>query len=365
MLLQVLLRTKSQNFKYNPTTPLFTYSNIKNYSCERCSAFPLSMNRGCALRSLPVASTPKNLFFSTLIPTLTPYFLTGFCDAESSFQVLVVKTKDSRLGWSVRPLFSIGLHSKDLALLLQIKEILGCGIIVKNDNLDEVSFRVNSFQDLTKIIIPHFSNYPLLTQKSADFKLFKKVIELMLNKAHLTTEGLQEIINTKSSLNLGLSDDLKINFPNTVPIQRPAIKTINIPDFNWISGFISGEGNFFVDIFKSNSNNIGYQVKLRLSIVQHSRDKDLLELIKKYLDAGIVNIHSKNAFVFKITKLSDLTKKIIPLLKQNPVQGVKELDFLDFCEVAKLMGEGKHLTTEGLNLIRTIKNRMNTKRKIE
>lgn len=83
------------------------------------------------------------------------------------------------------------------------------------------------------------------------------------------------------------------------------------------------------------------------------------------MDAGIVNIHSKNAFVFKITKLVDLTKKIIPLFEQNPIQGVKQLDYLDFCEVAKLMSEGKHHTTEGLDIIISIKNKMNTKRKID
>ena len=121
--------------------------------------------------------------------------------------------------------------------------------------------------------------------------------------------------------------------------------------------------NFFVDIFKNSSNKIGYQVKLRFSITQHSRDKELLELIGKYLDAGVLNIHSENAFVFKITKLVDLNKKVIPLFEQNPVQGVKHLDYLDFCEVVKIMNEGKHLTTEGLDLIRTIKNKMNTKRK--
>lgn len=126
-------------------------------------------------------------------------------------------------------------------------------------------------------------------------------------------EGLQEIINIKSSINLGLSDELKFNFINTVPVQRSTIKTSKIPDFNLISGFVSGEGNFFVDIFKSSSNKIGYQVKLRFSVTQHSRDKYLLELIAIYLNAGVVNIHSENAFVFKITKLLDLTTKIIPL----------------------------------------------------
>ena len=103
---------------------------------------------------------------------------------------------------------------------------------MKNDKKNEVSFRVTSLEDLTNILIPHFSKYPLLTKKAADFKLFLQVTELIKNKGHLTTEGLQEIINIKSSINLGLSDELKLNFINTVPVQRPTIKTINIPDFN-------------------------------------------------------------------------------------------------------------------------------------
>jgi LAGLIDADG endonuclease len=70
-----------------------------------------------------------------------------------------------------------------------------------------VSFRVNSLHDLTNIIIPHFENYPLLTQKLADFKLLKQVIELIENKTHFTKEGLQEIINIKASMNLGISEE--------------------------------------------------------------------------------------------------------------------------------------------------------------
>jgi LAGLIDADG endonuclease len=103
---------------------------------------------------------------------------------------------------------------------------------VKNEPQSEISFRVNSLQDLTNIIIPHFLKFPLFTQKAADFYLFKQVTELMTNKSHLTTEGLQEIINIKASMNLGLSDELKSNFINTVPVQRPTINTTNLPDPN-------------------------------------------------------------------------------------------------------------------------------------
>ena len=46
----------------------------------------------------------------------------------------------------------------------------------------------------------------LLTQKGADFILFKEVVKLMNNKAHLSIQGLNQIINIKASMNLGLSD---------------------------------------------------------------------------------------------------------------------------------------------------------------
>jgi hypothetical protein len=39
--------------------------------------------------------------------------------------------------------------------------------------------------------------------------------------------------------------------------------------------------------------------------------------------------------------------------------GFKELDYLNWCKIAKLMNEGKHLTVEGLELIREIKSKMN------
>jgi hypothetical protein len=51
------------------------------------------------------------------------------------------------------------------------------------------------------------------------------------------------------------------------------------------------------------------------------------------------------------------------LFEKYPILGVKNLDYFDWCKVVKLMNEGKHLTNEGLNLIREIKSGMNTGRK--
>lgn len=105
--------------------------------------------------------------------------------------------------------------------------------------------------NLINKLIPHFEKFPLLSKKAADFILFKQIVELMSNKAHLTGEGLQHIINLRASMNFDLSD-IQINqFPNIIPVAWPIINTTNIPNPNWLAVFTSGEGCFYVDIFKS------------------------------------------------------------------------------------------------------------------
>ena len=92
-----------------------------------------------------------------------------------------------------------------------------------------------------------------------------------------------------------------------------------------------------------------------------------MELIIKYLGKGqIYKYPKKSAVSLTIVKFSDITNTIIPFFYKNPLLllGVKLLDFLDWCKIAKLMNDGSHLTLDGLNLIRTIKSGMNTGRNI-
>ena len=90
-------------------------------------------------------------------------------------------------------------------------------------------YRVRSIKDL-KVIINHFDKYPLLTQKQADFELFKSIIQLMESKEHLTEKGLYKILSIKGSINKGLSEGLKAYFPNITPVIRPLIVDTKIKD---------------------------------------------------------------------------------------------------------------------------------------
>jgi hypothetical protein len=311
----------------------------------------------------------NNKQFSTLtltqIDKLNPWFVSGLIDGEGTFYISIRKDNEYKLGWQIGAEFQIQLHKRDLNLLLQMQYFFsGTGSINISKTRQSATYSVKSIKNITTIIIPHFLKYNLLTQKAADFILFNKIVRLINTKAHLTKEGLHQIINIKASLNLGLSENLKSYFTKITLVERPLIKTTNIPDPYWLAGFVSGEGCFDINLKRSKTHKIGHQVILRISIKQHERDKDLMELITKYLNSGkIYRLDERPMVSLTIVKYSDITNLIIPFFKKYPVLGIKQNDFSDWCKIAKLMNDGSHLTIEGLKLIRTIKDGMNKGRK--
>jgi hypothetical protein len=118
-------------------------------------------------------------------------------------------------------------------------------------------------------------------------------------KAHLTKEGLQEIINLKASLNKGLSDLVSSEFTKTKPVKRAIIEYTELPEPHWIAGFVSGEGNFDAGIRKA-TNTRPERVYLRFRITQKSSDLELMNLIIDRLGAGRIEWDKRtenNAYV--------------------------------------------------------------------
>jgi hypothetical protein len=293
-----------------------------------------------------------------------PGIWSGLIDGEGSFSIIIDRCKTRKLGWRVQLKFQLGLHAKDLNSLYLLQQYLGgIGSIYSVRSRPVVNYSIDSIEDLNKLIF-HFDKYPLLTQKASDLLLFKQAVELVNNKAHLTVEGLNEIINIKASMNLGLSDALKSEFPGYIPVERPVINDKNIIlNSHWISGFVSAEGNFDVRI-PSTNNKLGSRVQLRFRISQHSRDTILMEKIVEYFQAGKIYKYSgKSAVSLSIVDFSDITNIIIPFFNENFIIGIKLYDYIDWCKIHSLMVNRLHLTPEGILSIKEIKSGMNTGRK--
>ncbi|OCK73035.1 homing endonuclease [Lepidopterella palustris CBS 459.81] len=201
-----------------------------------------------------------------------------------SFSIIVDKNK-------------VCLHTKDLNLLSLLQQYLGgIGSIHLARNRDIANYSIDSIKDLNNLIF-HLEKYPLLTQKAADFLLFKKAVELVNSKAHLTYEGIKEIVNIKASMNLGLSDMLQSEFAGYTPVEKPVINYDN--------------GNFDVRIPSTNSK-LGYRK------------------IVEYLGSGkIYKYAGKSAVSLTIVDFKYITDILIPFFNENPIIGIKLYDYLD------------------------------------
>lgn len=60
-----------------------------------------------------------------------------------------------------------------------------------------VTYLITKFSDIQDKIIPFFQKHPLQGYKFSDYNKFCRVGELMKNKAHLTKQGIEEIIKIK------------------------------------------------------------------------------------------------------------------------------------------------------------------------
>lgn len=148
-------------------------------------------------------------------------FLNNPC--ARAFGVFFRKGENRKFGYSVSLSFSIGLHSKDRLLLERIQNYF-CGIgVISEHGSNVIHYTVTKNRDIAKII-EHFDKYPIITQKLANYILFKQAFEIISRKEHFTVEGFKKLVAIRASINLGISEDLKASLPNVDPAKRPLIK---------------------------------------------------------------------------------------------------------------------------------------------
>ena len=135
-------------------------------------------------------------------------WITGFVDGEGCFSVSIFRNPkaQTKLGWQVFPEFVVSQGEKSLASLELIKKYFGSGYIIRNNRHDNhheamMKYCVRSIADLKEKIIPFFDQHQLKTYKRNDFKVFKKIVQIIFDKKHLSQKGLERIARLIGTMN--------------------------------------------------------------------------------------------------------------------------------------------------------------------
>jgi hypothetical protein len=77
-----------------------------------------------------------SILHSDLNVQLNPWFITGLSDSEGTFTIIIDKVIKRKMGWRVQAKYQMGLHIKDLALLLKVLQFFGgIGSVTKSNKM--------------------------------------------------------------------------------------------------------------------------------------------------------------------------------------------------------------------------------------
>jgi LAGLIDADG endonuclease len=129
------------------------------------------------------------------------YYFAGFVDGEGSFHLTFRKRQDYKLPWKVS--LCLNVSQKDKVVLALLKRHLQCGELRhKGDGV--WMYEVNNLNAIRTNVIPFFRRFGFLSaKKKRDFAIFQRMAGLMTEGAHLTREGIELLLDQRSTMNDG------------------------------------------------------------------------------------------------------------------------------------------------------------------
>jgi hypothetical protein len=128
-------------------------------------------------------------------------YISGYADGEGCFTVSIAPRASLRVGWEVRPSFSVSQNGDRAEVLQLIEATFGCGTIRPDRSDRTLKWETRRLEDILDRVIPHFEHYPLLSGKRSDFERFAAICRLMADGAHRSRDGLIEIVELVRVMN--------------------------------------------------------------------------------------------------------------------------------------------------------------------
>lgn len=270
----------------------------------------------------------------------TPWWVTGFTQADGSFLVNFESRKEGVLPFRPRPYFVITQSKRELNIMIALHKYLGVGNMRYNQ--DTVDISVTSIPDLINVIIPHFDKYPLRGGKIISYLIFRTVVIVIKDGLHKSPAGFIQILDlayfmhntSKRTL------DIKMNIQNSIISKFGSeVKNINeyptlLIDFNsanlesdqkagihkdFVAGIFDGDGSINFT-FKSGRR----RITSMFTIIQDIHDYSIGRELKEFFKCGEYYKLSSEASRFQVESIKNLIKYIKPFFESVNLNTVKQ-----------------------------------------
>ena len=149
---------------------------------------------------LNIHNIPK--IINNIKPSLFDGWISGLIDAEGCFNISLLKRETMVLGYQVKLRFMID-QKDNLNNMLFLKKVLNLFLTHRKTKKVNNMYRIESNSFLkVPLIIEYLDKFNLKTKKKYCYLKWKQVYEMVLNKEHLTENGLYNIKILSKQVNL-------------------------------------------------------------------------------------------------------------------------------------------------------------------
>ena len=251
-------------------------------------------------------------------------YLVGFIEADG--HIYVPKNCRSLKGQKLYPSIQISSHSKDFPLLTKILEKFQKGSIHKKIKKRAYVLNFTSKNDILELI--NILNGSMRTSKIQDLH---KLID-WFNENHSTFFDKKPIDNS--------------NF-----LTNP-----------WLSGFIDGDGCFYLRCSEKTKYPQRFECKFEIS-QSIKQDYSFMFELSKCLVSNLKEVKKKDQLRVRTSSINQ-NLILIDYLKEYPLYSSKFLDFLDWEKGFNIILNKEHKTDKGKESIIKLKKGMNSSRKV-
>lgn len=139
------------------------------------------------------------------------------------------------------------------------------------------------------------------------------------------------------------------------------MKNINKLNPNWVTGFVDAEGCFYIRMVQSNACKNRWLIQPCFQIQLHSKDVNLLILLKFYFNevGNIYYSKNKKLCIYQVRGLTNINNVILPHFIKYPLLTRKYHDFIMFKSIITLVKNKEHLNEKGFMQILELKDSLN------
>lgn len=251
----------------------------------------------------------------------------GITDSEGCFTI--EKSGPQKFNWS----FSIGQHYYNRGILKYIQNILGVGKIQDYPLTKHSKYRIRDRATLHGIIIPIFLQLPLLTSKEYKFKLWLRGLQIWesdLPKA-IKMEQILEIRMQMSQIPNDYKAEAFVNLPSIKDDKAGSsnmrFELNNFFNPHWVSGFISGDGSFYL------TNKSPERVVPGFCIAQ-KLDRHIMEYLRILFCVNTLVKHNNDLFMMDTTNLRSLNNVLDYFV--DILIGKKHVEYIIWCKAVRI-----------------------------